>query len=71
MIGDFAMENKRNVIECVQNTQLTKKELIGLIDKSFPDDEVGTFGQIANVVTTKMTDGTIMQSICFGKILSV
>lgn len=65
------MNDKRNVIESVQNTQLTKKKLINLINESFPDEEVGIYGQIAHVITTKMTDGTIMQSVSFGKILSV
>ena len=65
------MGEKRNVIEWIQHTQLTKKDLIDLINKDFPDEEVGTHGQIASVVTTRMTDGTIMQSVCFGTILSV
>lgn len=65
------MGEKRNVIECIQHTKLTKKDLIDLINQDFPDEEVGTLGQIASVVTTRMTDGTIMQSVCFGTILSV
>lgn len=40
------MEN-RNVIETVVHTTLTKRELIDLINKSFPDEEVGNYGQIA------------------------
>ena len=62
------MEN-RNVIETVVHTALTKRELIELINESFPDEEVGTHGQIAQVSTTTMSDGTKMQNICFGKIL--
>lgn len=65
------MNDKRNVIESVKNTQLTKKKFINLINESFQDEEVGTHGQIAHVITTRMTDGTIMQSVLFGKILSV
>ena len=65
------MKDKRNVIESTQNTVLTKKKLFDLINKTFSDDEVGAFGQIAHVTTTRMTDGTIMQTICFGKILDV
>ena len=65
------MKDKRDVIESVQNTALTKKKLFDLINKSFPDDEVGAFGQIAHITTTRMTDGTVMQTICFGKILDV
>ena len=64
------MEN-RNVIDRVQHTNVTKKELIALIDKAFPDEEVGNHGQIAQITTTEMTDGTKMQSICFGKIFEV
>ena len=62
---------KRNVMESVQHTQLTKKEVLELINKTFPDEEVGNHGQIAQVTTTEMTDGTRMQSICFGKIFEV
>ena len=62
---------KRNVIGNVQHTQLTKKEILELIDKTFPDEEVGNHGQIAQITTTEMTDGTRMQSICFGKIFKV
>lgn len=61
----------RNVIESIQHTQLTKKQIIELINKAFPDAEVGIHGQVVQVTTTTMTDGTKMQSICFGKILDV
>ena len=64
------MEN-RNVIETVVHIALTKRELIELINKSFPDEEVGNYGQIAQLITTTMSDGTKMQDVCFGKILKV
>lgn len=64
------MEN-RNFIETVVHTALTKRELIELINKSFSDEEVGNHGQIAQLTTTIMSDGTEMQSVCFGKILKV
>ena len=64
------MEN-RNVIETVIHTALTKRELLELINKTFPDDEVGIYGQVAQVETTIMSDGTKMQSICFGKPLNI
>lgn len=64
------MEN-RNVIETVVHMALTKRELIDLINKSFPDEEVGNHGQIAQFSTTTMSDGTKMQNVCFGKILKV
>lgn len=64
------MEN-RNVIETVVHIALTKRELIELINKSFPDEEVGNHGQIAQLATTTMSDGTEMQNICFDKILKV
>ena len=70
MIGDRKMEN-RNVIETVVHIALTKRELIELINKSFPDEEVGNYGQIAQLITTTMSDGTKMQDVCFGKILKV
>lgn len=64
------MEN-RNVIEIVVHTALTKRELIELINKSFPDEEVGDQGQIVQLSTTTMSDGTKMQNVCFGKILKI
>ena len=64
------MEN-RNVIEIVTNDKLTKRELIEVINKTFPDDEIGDKGIIAYISTTEMTDGTKMQTICFGKILEL
>ena len=62
---------KRNVIDNMQHTSLTKKEVLELIDKTFPDEEVGNHGQIAQVTTTEMSDGTKMQTICFGKMFKV
>lgn len=62
---------KRNVIDNMQYTSLTKKEVLELIDKTFPDEEVGNHGQIAQITTTEMSDGTKMQSICFGKMFKV
>lgn len=70
IIGGRKMEN-RNVIETVVHMALTKRELIDLINKSFPDEEVGNHGQIAQLSTTTMSDGTKMQNVCFGKILKV
>ncbi len=64
------MEN-RNVIEIVVHTALTKRELIELINNSFPDEEVGNQGQIVQLSTTTMSDGTKMQNVCFGKILKI
>lgn len=61
----------RNVIEAVIHTALTKKELIELINKTFPDEEVGDYGQIAQVSTTTMSNGIKMQNVCFGKILEI
>ena len=43
---------------------VTKEELIQIIEKNFPDD----FGRIA-VITTNESDNGIFQSITFGKIL--
>ena len=34
-------------------------------------EEVGNHGQIAQLSTTTMSDGTKMQNVCFGKILKV
>lgn len=64
------MENK-NIIEKITRTEVSKAEIIDLIKKTFPEEEVGYNGKIAYIVTTEMTDGTKMQSICFGKPLNV
>lgn len=64
------MEN-RNVIDGITQVSMTKREMIEAIKKTFPDDEVGYNGTIAEVVITVMTDGTKMQSVCFGKALKV
>ena len=61
----------RNVIDSVKHINLTKKDMLELINKTFPDEEVGNLGQIAQLTITEMTDGTKMQSICFGKIFDV
>ena len=61
----------RNEIEIVTTDKLTKRELIDAINKTFPDDEIGDQGIIAYISTTEMTDGTKMQTICFGKILEL
>lgn len=61
----------RNVIDSVKHISLTKNDMIELINKTFPDEEVGKFGQIVQLTITEMTDGTKMQSICFGKIFDV
>ena len=60
---------KRNAIETTHHAHLTKNEILKLIDQTFPDEEVGKHGQVAQLTTTVMSDGTRMQSICFGKIL--
>lgn len=69
--GFIKYTEKRNVIDKVQHNSLTKKELLELIDKTFPDEEVGNHGQIVQITTTEMTDGMKMQSVCFGKIFEV
>lgn len=61
----------RNEIEIVTNDKLTKRELIDAINKTFPDDEIGDQGIIVYISTTEMTDGTLMQSVCFSKILEL
>lgn len=68
--GKKNMKN-RNIIDSVKHINLTKKDILELINKTFPDEEVGDFGQIAQLTITEMTDGTKMQSICFGKIFDV
>lgn len=48
----------RNVIDSVKHISLTKKDMIELINKTFPDEEVSNFGQIAQLTIMEMTDGT-------------
>lgn len=61
--------HKRNVVESTISIKLTKADIIKLIEDNFPDEEVGIYGVVANITTTKMTDRTQHQSIMFGKIL--
>lgn len=60
-----------NAIDSIKHINLTKKDMLELINNNFLDEEVGDFGQIAQLTITEMTDGTKMQSICFGKIFDV
>ena len=62
---------KRNVIDSTTRYMVSKRDLIEAIIKTFPDDEVGYDGKIAHVTITKMTDGTVMQSVLFGKVLEL
>lgn len=62
---------ERNVIERTQHDGVTKEKLLALIEEAFPDEEVGKYGQIAEITTTTMTDGTKLQSVCFGKVFEV
>ena len=55
----------------MQHNAVTKQELLNIINKTFPDNEVGNYGQIAQITTIEMDDMTRAQSICFGKILEV
>ena len=36
-----------NRIDSVQHISLTKKDIIELIENTFPDEEVGNYGQVA------------------------
>ena len=63
------MENRNTLDSMIQYT-VSKRELIDAIRRTFPDDEVGYDGKIAQVTITEMTNGTKMQSVCFGKILN-
>ena len=62
---------KRNVIGSTSRCMVSKRDLIEAIMNTFPDDEVGYDGKIAYITTTKMTDGTVMQSVLFGKVLEL
>lgn len=64
------MKTERNVIESITSQSLTKEDLLEMLEINFPLEEVGTTGRIAQIVTTKMTDGTINQTVLFGKILN-
>lgn len=58
------MKKLDNLINVCTSRDITKKELIQLIEKNFPD----SFGRIA-VITTNESDNGVFQSITFGKIL--
>lgn len=61
--------DKRNVVESISHKNITKEDLFDLISKAFPEDEISVSGLIGTITTTEMTDGTIMQSVTFGKVL--
>ena len=61
--------DKRNVVESISHKNITKEDLFELINKAFPEDEISVSGLIGTITTTEMTDGTIMQSVTFGKVL--
>lgn len=49
--------------------ELTKSELIELIDKTYPDDITTKFETICKVFTSKNYSGEITQSVNFSTIL--
>lgn len=58
------MKKPEHLIDVCTSRDVTKEELIQLIERNFPD----SFGQIA-VITTNKSDNGIFQSITFGKVL--
>ncbi len=58
------MKKPENIISICRQHDVTKEEIIQLIENNFPD----SFGRIA-VITTNNSDNGIFQSITFGKIL--
>lgn len=63
------MGMNRNIIQSTSTQQLTKKELIEMVKENYPDEEAEFHGQIAQMTTITMADGTQQQSILFGRIL--
>ncbi len=58
------MNKPEHLINICSQHDVTKEELIQLIENNFPD----SFGRIA-VITTNESDNGIFQSVTFGKIL--
>ena len=58
------MRSPDHLINVCTPRDVTKKELIQIIEKNFPD----IFGRIA-VITTNESDNGTFQSITFGKVL--
>jgi len=58
------MKKPEHLIDVCTSRDVTKEELIQLIERNFPD----SFGRIA-VITTNKSDNGIFQSITFGKVL--
>lgn len=51
------------------NRLCTKKDIMKIIDRIFPNDEVNMHDNIAVITTITSKDGSIHQTITFSKIL--
>ena len=51
------------------NRLCTKKDIMRMIDRNFPNDEVNMHDNIAVITTITSKDGSVYQTITFSKIL--
>lgn len=61
--------NKTLGIGSTTTYELTKDELIALIDSNYPDDTITKFETICKIFTSENYSGEIMQNIQFSTIL--
>jgi len=63
--------NKTLGIGSTTTHELTKSELIDIINKTYPDDAVTKFETVCKVFTSENYSGEIMQNIQFSTVLKV
>lgn len=61
--------NKTLGIGSTTTLNLTKEELISLINKNYPDDAITKYEDICNVITVENYKGEINQTVVFSTIL--
>ena len=61
--------NKTLGIGSTTTHELTKEELIKLINKTYPDDSITKFETVCKVFTSENYSGEVVQSIQFSTIL--
>ena len=61
--------NKTLGIGSTTTCELTKSELIKLIEKNYPDDKITKYETICNIFTIENYSGEIMQNVQFSTVL--
>lgn len=63
--------NKTLGIGSTSTRELTKSELIELIEKTYPDDNITKYETICKIFTSENYSGEIMQNVQFSTVLKV